>query len=93
MPPLVTTNDLLRLANDGFDAVFLCLANGQVDAAQEVADALRNLPEGAHDDDIRRDLTIANLQELLFAHPDEPAIQALKMHLPAKMLIRPLPAS
>ena len=80
----------LRLANDGFDAIFHCLEQGQVQAAFEVADALRNLPEGASDDETRHDLTLANLCDLLSRHADNPAIQALKPHVPPKLLIRAL---
>ena len=80
----------LRLANDGFEAIFRCLENGRYEVAFEVADALRNLPEGAGDDAARHDLLLTNLCDLVARHPDEPAIQALKQYVPTKLLIRPL---
>lgn len=86
-------NNSPRLANDGFDAIFLLLGDGDqrsVQAAIEVADALRNLPEGASDDDAREDLTIANLVDLVSRFPDEPAIQSLKVYIPPRLLLRPL---
>ena len=83
-------NSLLRLANDGFDAIFYLLEDGNIEAAMHIADAFRSLPEGQGDDPMRMDLTIANIESLLQLHPDLAAVQIFKPYAPRKRLIRPI---
>ncbi len=73
-----TTNEMgvaNELARNGFEAIRWCIKRGKITAAEEVAEAMHNLP--LTDNAYQWQLTVDALAGLVERHPDVPSIVAL----------------